>query len=108
VIKESPEKIAALLRAYRKAQDWIANNPKEAVEIISGKKYSAIEDTTLAAELVSHYSYPNTHQHGTVGFNVEDDVIYFATALYDIGYLKTQPAQFVNNAFYRVDLSLGK
>jgi len=108
VIKENPEKIAALLRAYRKAQDWIANNPQEAVNIISDKKYSAIEDKALAEELISHYTYPSAHQHGTPGFDVEKDVTYFATALYDIGYLKTQPAQFVTNAFYKVDLNLGK
>jgi len=108
VIKESPEKIAALLRAYRKAQDWIAKNPQEAVETISGKKYSAIEDIALAVELISHYQYPASNQQGTAGFNVENDVNYFATALYDIGYLKTQPDQFVKNAFYKVDLNLGK
>jgi len=108
VIKENPGKVAALLRAYRKAQDWIANNPKEAVDIISDKKYSAIEDKTLAGELISHYTYPSVHQHGTPGFDVEKDVTYFATALYDIGYLKTPPAEFVKNAFYKVDLNLGK
>jgi len=108
VIKENPEKVAALLRAYWKAQDWIANNPKEAVDIISDKKYSAIEDKELAAELISHYQYPTFQQHGTKGFNIEEDVKYFAQALYDIGYLKTQPDQFVKDAFYKVDLNLGK
>jgi len=108
VLKENPEKVAALLRAFRKASDWIAQNPKEAVAIISGKKYSAIEDTELAAELISHYQYPAAHQHGTRGFDVEEDVNYFATALYDIGYLKTQPAEFVKTAYYKVDLNLGK
>lgn len=108
VINESPEKIAALLRAYHKAQDWIANNPAEAVDIISDKKYSAIEDKTLAKELISHYAYPLHSQHGTAGYDVEADVKYFATALYDIGYLKTPPDQFVKTAYYRVDLNLGK
>ena len=108
VINENPAKIAALLRAYRKAQDWIANNPVDAVNIISDKKYSAIEDKILAAELISHYTYPSLHQHGTPGFDVEADVTYFATALYEIGYLKTPPDQFVKNAYYKVDLNLGK
>jgi len=108
IIKENPEKISAILRAYRKAQDWISKNPVEAVEIISGKKYSAIEDITLAEELISHYAYPGAHQHGTAEYDVEADVIYFATALYDIGYLKTAPGQFVKDAYYKVDLSLGK
>jgi NitT/TauT family transport system substrate-binding protein len=108
VIEESPEKVAALLRAYRKAQDWIANNPLEAVDIISDEKYSAIEDKALAAELISHYTYPAEHQHGTAGFDVGADVEYFAEALYDIGYLKTNPEQFVKDAYYKVDLNLGK
>ena len=108
IINENPEKISALLRAYRKAQDWISKNPAEAIEIISGKKYSAIEDIPLAVELITHYAYPGQHQHGTAEYDVEADVIYFATALYDIGYLKTAPAQFVRNAYYKVDLSLGK
>jgi len=108
IIKENPEKISALLRAYRKAQDWISKNPVEAVEIISGKKYSAIEDTPLAQELISHYAYPAAHQHGTSEYDVEADVVYFATALHDIGYLKTTPTQFVKDAYYKVDLNLGK
>ena len=108
IINENPEKISALLRAYRKAQDWISKNPAEAVEIISGGKYSAIEDRPLAEELIKHYAYPGQHQHGTSEYDVEADVIYFATALYDIGYLKTAPAQFVRSAYYKVDLSLGK
>ena len=108
IISENPEKISALLRAYRKAQDWISKNPVEAVAIISDRKYSAIEDKTLAEELISHYAYPGEHQHGTAEYDVEADVIYFATALYDIGYLKTEPAQFVRDAYYRVDLNLGK
>jgi NitT/TauT family transport system substrate-binding protein len=108
VINENPEKVAALLRAYRKAQDWIAKNPAEAVAIISDRQYSAIEDKELAAELVNHYAYPAENQHGTAGFDVEADVKYFAQALYDIGYLKTNPDQFVKNAYYKVNLALGK
>lgn len=108
VINENPEKIAALLRAYRKAQDWIANNSAAAVDIIADKKYSAIEDRSLAAELISHYVYPTESQHGTAAYDVGGDVKYFAQALYDIGYLKTAPDQFEKDAYYKVDLTLGK
>ncbi|MDR2132771.1 MAG: ABC transporter substrate-binding protein, partial [Clostridiales Family XIII bacterium] len=59
LIKENPEQIASLLRAYRKAQEWISENPKEAVDIISDKKYSDIEDKALAEELVKSYAYPS-------------------------------------------------
>ncbi|MDR2044232.1 MAG: ABC transporter substrate-binding protein [Clostridium sp.] len=108
LLEESPEKISALLRAYRKAQEWIAENPKEAVDIISDKKYSAIEDKALAEELVKSYAYPSAHDHANNTQDVGADVLYFATELYNIGYLKTDPAEFAQKAYYEVDLNLGK
>jgi NitT/TauT family transport system substrate-binding protein len=108
VIEENPEKIAALLRAYQKAQNWISENPKEAVNIISDKKYADIEDKALAEELVKSYVYPSNHDRDTNKQDVGKDVEYFATELYNIGYLKTEPAQFSQDAYYQVDLSLGK
>ncbi len=108
LLNEQPEKIAALLRAYNKAQDWIAANPEEAVQIIIDKKYSAIEDKELAVELVKHYQYPSAHDHDTNKQDVGKDVLYFATELYNIGYLKTNPEEFVKKAYQKVDLTLGK
>lgn len=108
VIKDNPEKIAALLRAYQKAQDWISKNPKEAVDIISDKKYSAIEDKALAEKLIISYVYPSVEDRASNKQNVSKDVEYFATQLFDIGYLKTEPEQFAKDAFYKVDLNLGK
>ncbi|MDR3305252.1 MAG: ABC transporter substrate-binding protein [Clostridiales Family XIII bacterium] len=108
VIEAEPEKVAALLRAYHKAQEWIAANPKEAVEIISGGKYSAIEDLELAAQLVASYEYPSASDHASGATHVEEDVKYFATELYNIGYLKTDPEEFLAKAFYKVDLALGE
>ncbi|MDR1131359.1 MAG: ABC transporter substrate-binding protein [Oscillospiraceae bacterium] len=108
VISDSPEKVSALLRAYHKAQEWIAENPKEAVDIISDKQYSAIEDKALAEELVKSYAYPSAQSHANNTQDVGADVLYFATELYNIGYLKTAPAQFADDAYYKVDLTLGK
>jgi NitT/TauT family transport system substrate-binding protein len=108
VIKDSPEKVAALLRAYHKAQEWISENPKEAVDIISDKKYSDIEDKTLAEALVKSYAYPSAHAHANNTQDVGADVLYFATELYKIGYLKTDPTEFAKKAYYKVDLNLGK
>jgi NitT/TauT family transport system substrate-binding protein len=108
VTQEEPEKISSLLRAYRKAQEWIAENPKEAVDIIADKKYSDIEDKALAEELVKSYAYPSVDAHSTNKQDVGADVLYFATELYNIGYLKTDPAEFVKTAYYKVDLELGK
>jgi NitT/TauT family transport system substrate-binding protein len=107
-LEESPEKVAALLRAYRKAQDFIANNVEEAVDIIADNNYSAIEDKELAKELLSNYCFPQHDQHGTSSYDVEADVIYFAQALYDIGYLQTAPDDFLKLAFYKIDINLGK
>ncbi|MDR0875984.1 MAG: ABC transporter substrate-binding protein [Clostridiales Family XIII bacterium] len=109
VIDENPEYVSALLRAYHKAQEWIAENPKEAVEIISSKKYSAIEDIALAEELVKSYAYPSLHDHEVGTQNVEEDVKYFVNELAGIGYLKTtDPDAFASEIYYNVDLELGK
>ncbi|MDR2133306.1 MAG: ABC transporter substrate-binding protein, partial [Clostridiales Family XIII bacterium] len=89
-------------------QEWISENPKEAVDIISDKKYSDIEDKALAEELVKSYAYPSAHDHQTNKQDVGADVLYFATELYNIGYLKTDPAEFAAKAYYKVDLSLGQ
>ncbi len=108
-IEEKPEQVAALLRAYRAAEDWIANNAEEAVQIVIDKKYSAVDDKKeLAVELVKHYAFPALHNHGTAEYNVAGDVEYFAQQLYDIGYLNTKPEDFVKQAYYNTDLTLGQ
>ena len=108
VIEENTELIAAELRAYHKAQAWIAENPEEAVELVTSRQYVSIEDHDVAVELIKCYGYPteNDHHGGTV--DVQADVEYFAQALYDIGYLTTDPAEFAAKAYTYVDLSLGQ
>ncbi len=108
LIKENPEEVAALLRAYRKAQNWISENPEKAVDIIISGKYSQIEDKELAIELLKSYEYPSTAAREGNEHNIADDVYYFATALHDIGYLKTEPKEFEESYFYDVDAALGK
>lgn len=108
ILQENPEEIAALLRAYQKAQDWIAANPEETVDIIIQGKYSSIEDRDLAIELVKSYAYPSCEDRENDAQNVKADVEYFATALYNIGYLSTDPATFTEKAYTEVDLTLGQ
>ncbi|MBQ7901185.1 MAG: ABC transporter substrate-binding protein [Clostridia bacterium] len=108
VLQEEPEKIAALLRAYRKAQDWISANPEETVDIIIKGKYSQIEDKELATELIKSYTYPSEADRSSNKQNVASDVEYFVNALYDIGYLTSEPAQFAKDIYADVDVSLGK
>jgi NitT/TauT family transport system substrate-binding protein len=108
-IEEKPEQVAALLRAYRSAQDWIASNIEEAVSIIAEKKYSSIDDqTAIAAELLEHYQIPHLHDHGTAAYDVGGDVKYFAEQLSSIGYLETDPAEFLDLAYAHIDLTLGQ
>jgi len=107
-LNESPEKVAALLRAYHKAQNWISDNPEETVQIIIKGKYSAIEDAELAAELIAHYEYPSANDHHTNKHDVGEDVKYFVKELYNIGYLKTDPDAFAARIYQKVDLSLGQ
>ena len=103
LVNEKPDEIAALLRAYRKAQDWISNNPEEAVDIIISGKYAQIEDKELAVQLVKSYEYPSFEDRANNKQNVESDVEYFVKALYDIGYLKSEPVQFAKDIFANID-----
>ncbi len=100
LIEEDPEKIAALLSAYNKAQDWIYNNPEETVDIISDKKYSDITDKELAIELIKSYQYPSLQQQLDKVTNVADNVLYFVDELAKVGYLKTtDPAKFASEIY---------
>lgn len=101
VLKQDPAKVAALLRAYHKAQDWIHNNPEKAVDIISDKKYSDITDKQLAVELIKSYQYPSEKEQNAA--TVQKNVLYFVQQLSKIGYLKTKnPEQFANQIYYHV------
>jgi NitT/TauT family transport system substrate-binding protein len=107
VLKDDPEKVAAILRAYNKAQAWIAANPEEAVNIIADKKYSAIEDKELALQLVKSYQYPSAEQQAA-GNHVKEDVLYFVNELKGIGYLKTDdPSAFADQIYYDVKSAVG-
>lgn len=108
LLNEEPEKIAALLRAYRAAQDWISKNPEETVDIIIEGKYAQIEDRELALELIKSYKYPSYADREEEPIRVYDNVYYFAEQLNQIGYLKTDPESFTNNAYAEVDINLGK
>ena len=107
LLKESPEKVAALLRAYRAAQDWISKNPEEAVDIIINGKYAQIEDRELAIELIKSYQYPSYSDREEVPERVLENILYFAEQLYQIGYLQTEPAAFTESSYSEVDINLG-
>lgn len=105
VLEENPEEVAALLRAYRKAQEWIYENPEEAVDIIVNKNYASIEDKELAVNLVKSYGYPSAAEHsGDWDAHVEGDVKYFVDGLAKIGYLQSDPDQFAKDIYQKVDV----
>lgn len=106
VLEENPDEVAALLRAYRKAQEWISENPEEAVDIIINKNYASIEDKELAVDLVKSYGYPSASEHGD-GWDsrVQDDVKYFVDGLSQIGYLESDPDQFAKDIYAKVDVN---
>lgn len=99
VLNENPDLIKALYEAVQNAQEWIDENPEEAVEIISSENYSEIEDAELAAELITHYEY-ETHEHKS---DVREDIRYFAEELNKIGYLETDADTFTDNIYYAID-----
>lgn len=106
VIDEQPELVAAILRAYHKAQQWVAENPAEAAELINATGHVVVEDHELAAHLLDAYAFPN-HGHGENVVDVRADVEYFARALYEVGYLTDDPAEFTEKAYAEIDLTLG-
>ena len=102
-LDENKERAAALLKAYNEAQEWIRDNPEEAVDIIVDKKYSDISDKELAVELIKSYEYPSKEEHETGKTHVKEDVLYFVTQLQKVGYLKTKdPEGFANQIYYDV------
>jgi ABC-type nitrate/sulfonate/bicarbonate transport systems, periplasmic components len=105
VLKEDPGKVAAILRAYHKAQDWIHNHPEEAANIVSGKKYSSITDLNLAVNLLKSYQYPTIQTQSNGPATVQSNVLYFVKELSKIGYLKTtDPEKFAKQIYYKVKL----
>ncbi|MCD8008284.1 MAG: ABC transporter substrate-binding protein [Clostridiales bacterium] len=110
VLEEEPELIAAELRAYYKAQNWIYENPEEAVDIVVDKGYVSLdaEDYDIAVQLVKSYNYPSTEAYETGEWDIEADIEYYAQALYDAGFLTTDPDEFVSLAYTEVDLTLGQ
>ena len=99
VLKEDPEKVAALLRAYRKAQDFISRDPEGTVDLIINGKYSQITDKELAVDLIKSYEYPSYDARKEDPDRVRENVEYFAAALNDIGYLETSADDFVSKYY---------
>jgi len=85
-LKDNPERIKAILRAYNKASEWIAQHPEETASIIIKKKYISSNDPDLITELIKSYKY-HAHHNTAVAHKAKDDALYFTNELKKTGFL---------------------
>ena len=100
VLEENPDEIKALYNAVLKAQEWINNNPEEALDLIVKGEYSQVEDKELAKSLIADYQYETPETAGS--HDVKADVQYFAEELKKIGYLEGDPTEFTEKIYKAV------
>jgi NitT/TauT family transport system substrate-binding protein len=102
-VREKPELVKALLRAYQKASEWIAANPEETARIITESGYVANSDTALITQLLISYKYHSKHDH-TNREQARNDALYFARELKKTGFLPADldPEKFTENFYYDV------
>jgi NitT/TauT family transport system substrate-binding protein len=106
-IKEEPEKIEAILRAYNKAIEWIGENPEEAARIEIEKGYVKTDDHALLSQLLKEYKYHGTqHLHGTGRLSdPKADAYYFASRLQKAGFFQDKNLdveKWVDGVYYDV------
>lgn len=102
VLEEHPDEIAATIRALHKADEWIAENPEEAVDIVVDKGYQEVDDKELAAELLENYGYAELAS-GT--HDVKGDVEFYVEKLNELGLLEETSDEFIANYYQDVDLN---
>jgi NitT/TauT family transport system substrate-binding protein len=102
-IRENPERIKAILRAYRKASEWIAAHPAETAEIITQKGYVPSDDPEFIAELLKSYEYHSKHGIDNK-IQAKEDARYFVGELKKTGFLPKDidPDKFVENLYVDV------
>ncbi|MDR1339684.1 MAG: ABC transporter substrate-binding protein [Prevotellaceae bacterium] len=102
-VKEKPELIRAILRAYRRASEWIAANPEETAKIVVEKDYVASSDTALITQLIVNYRYHSRHGHAEKA-QARDDALYFSRELKKTGFLPADldPEKFVEHFYFDV------
>jgi NitT/TauT family transport system substrate-binding protein len=101
ILNENPEEIAALLRAFHKAQNWINDNPEAAAKLVIEKQYINVDDLDLAVSLIKNYNYPTYKDRADGTTNVYEDVLYFSQKLIDLGFLKAPDAKIVADKIYK-------
>jgi NitT/TauT family transport system substrate-binding protein len=95
-IKSDPAMIAAIVKSYQEADDWIQKNPGEAAKIEIDKKYISTTDLTLVTNQLKSYTFAYTTDQA------KNDVKYFVGQLDNTGFLNknTDPTKFANDVYY--------
>jgi NitT/TauT family transport system substrate-binding protein len=97
VVKENPEKAAAITRALLRASEWVLANPKEAAKIAIDNNYIS-GDVELNAKLLASYNWePSIKQ-------AKDNIQYYITEQKAQGILEagTSEKDLYDNVFEEV------
>ncbi|MDR3252544.1 MAG: ABC transporter substrate-binding protein [Tannerella sp.] len=102
-LKENPERIKAILRAYHKAGEWVSAHPEETAKILVEKGYVAADDPELIAELIESYRYHAKHGAKT-RLKAKEDALYFTNELKRTGFLPADldAHSFVDKLYYEL------
>lgn len=102
-IKDYPDRIKAILKAFNKASEWIAQHPEETASIMIKKKYIASNDPALIAELVKSYQY-HSHHDAHTALKAKEDALYFTDQLKKTGFLPKDldTQKFVDSFYYEL------
>lgn len=110
-VSEQPEAVAALLRGWYRAVEWIAENPEETADIVTDasqhEAYVPSDDKELLVTLLTSYHYKQhastEHSSATQAY---DDALYFIDELKDVGYLSADidTKQFVDDLVVTIEI----
>ncbi|MDP4272171.1 MAG: ABC transporter substrate-binding protein [Bacteroidota bacterium] len=108
-LKDYPERIKAILRAYNKASEWIATHPEETAKLIIKKKYISSDDPELITELIKSYQY-HSHHNASTPLKAKEDALYFTDQLKKKGFLpkNIDTQKFVDGFYYELPVEQSK
>ncbi|MDR1941387.1 MAG: ABC transporter substrate-binding protein [Endomicrobium sp.] len=102
LVKEKPKLIKGLLKAYRKAANYIADNPQKAAELDIDKKYVSADQKEIIGDLLISYDYGDGHNNGKKARSAKDDLIFYVEEIKALGYLPASlnTKEFVEKAYF--------
>jgi NitT/TauT family transport system substrate-binding protein len=87
LLKERPELIKGLVKAYREGADWIAKHPKEAGDLVIDKKYISADEKTIISKLLKDYTYDAHKHNGKKKTSAREDLLFWVSEIKALGYL---------------------